>query len=193
MIIIPSGFVFYIYIRILRKLNKIDAKIKFRNCKEQLDKFDNRSHSKSNSEYSRPHQAHSRQENSITINTTRTNLNSITVESNSLNKSSSTINKEKEVKKSKHFDLYHLKHLRYANQFILMFISLIATAFVHAIFSIRTLIPNFFVIFYYWRPVLRVYIIIAISFVPMITVYFHPFRKEFIKNIKNKFQNRKKN
>ena len=182
MILIPSCFVFYIYIRIIRKLNKIDAKIKFRNCKEQ-------SNSKSNSEHSRSNQASSRHEtqNSITINTIRTNLNSITVESNSANKSSNTIYKE-ERKKSKHLDSYHIKHLRYANQFILMFFSLIATAFVHAIFSVRTLIPNYFVIFYYWRPVLRIYIIIAISFVPIISMYFHPLRKGFIKSIKKRIK-----
>ena len=75
------------------------------------------------------------------------------------------------------------KQKRFANQFILMCSSLIASSFVHAIFSLRTLI-NYFVVFYYWRPVLRAYIIVVISMIPIITLYYHPNRSKLFRRIK---------
>ena len=186
MIVIPSCSVFFIYIRIIRKLKSIDDKIKFKNNKKNLNNNENgNGNLTSYFDNSRPNQVSLKQEaeNPITIEAIRTNLDIITVESSSQIKATTTISKEDR----KYFDLYNFKHLRHANQFILMFSSLISTAFVHGLFSIRTLLPDYFVIFYYWRPVLRIYIIIAISFVPIISLYFHPLRKEFIKKFKKIF------
>lgn len=82
------------------------------------------------------------------------------------------------------------KNRRFANQFLLMCITVIVSSVVHTIFSLRSVISNFFTVFYYWRPFLRSYLVAVISFIPIITLYYHPSRNSIIKkikSIKNKF------
>ena len=82
------------------------------------------------------------------------------------------------------------KNRRFANQFLLMCITVIVSSVVHTIFSLRSVISNFFTVFYYWRPFLRSYLVTVISFIPIITLYYHPSSNSIIKkikSIKNKF------
>lgn len=74
------------------------------------------------------------------------------------------------------------KQHRFANQFIFMCISVIASAFVLSIFSLRDIIPNFFVVFFYPRPLLRIYINCSIMIVPLMSLYYHPQRKKLFRN-----------
>ena len=78
------------------------------------------------------------------------------------------------------------KQRTFSMQFIFMCISLVSSSFVLTIFQLRSVIPNFFSIFYYWRPVLRCYMNVALSIVPWTSIYFHPKRSEFIQKLKNK-------
>ena len=67
--------------------------------------------------------------------------------------------------------------MRFANQFILMCLVVVLTVCGISIFSLRGVIPNYFNIFYYWRPVIRCYIMFFSSLVPIFSFYFNPFRK----------------
>jgi hypothetical protein len=75
------------------------------------------------------------------------------------------------------------KNRRYANQFLIMCASVVATCFALSIFSLRNVINNYLVIFFYWRPILRIYNIFVVSFVPMLSLYYHPSRVNFLKRI----------
>ncbi|CAF1010635.1 unnamed protein product [Brachionus calyciflorus] len=75
------------------------------------------------------------------------------------------------------------KQRRFANQFILMCVSVIASAFVLSIFSLRGIIPNYFIIFFYWRPPLRIYLNCSIMIVPLISLYYHPNRGQFFNKV----------
>jgi hypothetical protein len=63
------------------------------------------------------------------------------------------------------------KQRRFAHQFLLMGFSVLASSFVTSIFALRNVINNYLSIFYYWRPVLRIYIILVISIVPLLSIY----------------------
>lgn len=69
------------------------------------------------------------------------------------------------------------KNRRFAHQFLLMCFTVIASVFANVIFSLRTVIVNFNIIFYYWRPILRSYLVFVISLIPIITVFYHPSRR----------------
>lgn len=71
------------------------------------------------------------------------------------------------------------KQKRFANQFFFMCLSVIASSIVLSIFTLRNVIPNFLNVFYYWRPVLRIYILSAISIVPLLSLYYHPSKIKF--------------
>lgn len=94
------------------------------------------------------------------------------------------------AKNSKSDHLSSRKQKRFANQFIYMCVSIVASDLVLAIFSLRSLIPNFFNIFYYVRPVLRILIVFSISLVPIVSLYYNPCRKKFIRDMKKRFLNR---
>jgi hypothetical protein len=65
------------------------------------------------------------------------------------------------------------KEKKFANQFILMCISVIVSDLVVSIFSVRGIIPNYFAIFFYWRPILRSTLQIAFSLIPIISIYYN--------------------
>ncbi|CAF0906131.1 unnamed protein product [Brachionus calyciflorus] len=75
------------------------------------------------------------------------------------------------------------KQKRFANQFILMCFSVIASSIVLSIFTLRNLIPNFLQIFFYWRPIFRVYILSAICIIPILGLFYHPNRSNLIKRV----------
>ena len=65
------------------------------------------------------------------------------------------------------------KEKRFATQFILMTISIVISSSVQCICTLRAVIPNFQIIFFYWRPVFRIIIIICFSFIPIISLYYN--------------------
>lgn len=73
------------------------------------------------------------------------------------------------------------KQQKFANQFILMCFSVIASSIVLSIFTLRNVIPNFVRVFYYWRPLFRIYILSAISIIPIIGLLYHPNRNFIFK------------
>lgn len=82
------------------------------------------------------------------------------------------------------------KQKRFANQFALMCLSVIATSIILSIFTLRNIIPRFLIIFHYWRPIFRIYILSAISVLPIIAVCYNPnrsFMLEKFKILKTKF------
>lgn len=62
---------------------------------------------------------------------------------------------------------------RFANQFVAMCIAVILNICGIATFSIRSLVPNYFVLFFYWRFVIRSFVLIMISLIPIISVVFN--------------------
>lgn len=84
--------------------------------------------------------------------------------------------------------LESIKQHRFANQFILMCASVVFSNMVLLIFGLRGIIYNFFVVFYYWRPVLRVFINGAISIVPVISLWYHPSRVRVKNLVVNSFK-----
>ena len=160
MIVIPSFFVFIIYIAIIRKLKKLNNKVGDENA------VDGRSNKPTSFKADR---------SSMHITHTTTHLDHI----NSLNRTN-----ESSTNPIKKDDRNIKKQERFANQFILMCLILVACGIVHAVFSSRALIPNYFNVLYYWRPVLKTYLMLAISFVPFISLYYHPGRSKFFSKIK---------
>ena len=79
--------------------------------------------------------------------------------------------------KIKKLALNNRRHQRLANQFFFMCCSVLACSFVHLAHSLRMLLPDYYETFYYWRPLLRSYLVVAITMIPLITLYFHPHRK----------------
>jgi hypothetical protein len=154
-IILPLIFIITIYILILVKLKKMGEKV-----------------GKSKSQ-NRP-ATEARGEQEIETGKRKTSKTNTAKNRNSLEApkdlKGQEINRSANTKKQK----------RFANQFILMCFSVLASSFVLSIFSLRNVIQNFLVIFYYWRPVLRIYIIIVISIVPLITMYYNPSRDKLL-------------
>lgn len=76
------------------------------------------------------------------------------------------------------------KQKRFANQFALMCLSVIATSIILSIFTLRNIIPRFLIIFHYWRPIFRVYILSAISILPLIAIFYHPNKSAMLEKFK---------
>ena len=79
--------------------------------------------------------------------------------------------------KIKKLVLNNRRHQRLANQFFFMCCSVLACTFVHLTFALRMIIPDYYEMFFYWRPLLRCYLVVAITMIPLITLYYHPSRK----------------
>lgn len=79
------------------------------------------------------------------------------------------------------------RELRFANQYILMCLIVILTICFISVFSLKGFIPNFFSVFYYWRPVIRTCILMLASMIPTLSFYFSPTRRRLIKLILDKF------
>lgn len=69
---------------------------------------------------------------------------------------------------------------RFANQFILMCLAVVLNICGISIFSVRALVPNYFVVFYYWRLVVRCWILVMVSLVPVLSLAFNPAIKQKI-------------
>lgn len=68
------------------------------------------------------------------------------------------------------------KEMKFANQFILLCSVVVLTIMGIAVFSFRTIIPNYFNVMYYWRPVIRCWIMFFSALVPIFSFYFNPSR-----------------
>jgi len=178
MIIIPSFFVFIIYIAIIRKLKKLNNKI----GNENTNTMDTHSNNQTSIRHEHNHR------HSITNNTAFSvhidHINTLHLNNNSVK----GIIKKDDKSNVKKDDRSIKKQACFANQFILMCLVLIACGIVQAVFSSRALIPNFFTVLYYWRPALKAYLMLAISFVPFISLYYHPDRSRLIYKIKKFFR-----
>jgi hypothetical protein len=80
------------------------------------------------------------------------------------------------------------KEQRFANQFVLMCLSIILSGCIMSIFQLRNVIYNYSNLLYYWRPALRAAIEMVISLVPIIAIYYHPSRGRVLNKIKVKVQ-----
>lgn len=69
------------------------------------------------------------------------------------------------------------REMKFANQFIIMCIIMTLSVCGTSVFGLRGVIPNYFNLFYYWRPVIRCYIMFFSSLIPIFSVYFNPLRK----------------
>jgi hypothetical protein len=164
MIILPSIVTIIIYCLIIRKLSILDKKIGVGTNASIINN---------------PQPAINNNSNSVLVSAlsqrriTVTNFNSV----------SSQIIQFNEIRNNSR------KNRRFANQFLFMCFTVIASSFVHTIFSLRSIIFNYYTIFYYWRPFLRSYLITVISLIPIITIYYHPSRHlilKWLRSIKNK-------
>ena len=70
----------------------------------------------------------------------------------------------------------HYKEIKFAYQFILMCLVVVLTICGIFVFSLRNVIPNFYAIFYYLRPVIRCWILLFSSLIPILSIYFSPIR-----------------
>lgn len=75
------------------------------------------------------------------------------------------------------------REMRFANQFILLCATVVLTVCGNSIFGLRGVIPNYFNLFYYWRPVIRCHIMFFSAFVPILSFYFNPLRKKMFRRI----------
>lgn len=162
MVIIPSIITLVIYYLIIRKLSILDKKI---GVVASLS---------------------SNQDELATNNNIKTPIvSNHTSLSRRKDQDSNTNSTPSQIKNINEVRMHSKKNHRFAKQFLLMCFTVIASSIVHTIFSLRSVIPDFFIIFYYWRPVLRSYLIIVISLIPIITIYYHPSRHQVIKKIKS--------
>lgn len=76
------------------------------------------------------------------------------------------------------------KEKSFALHFFLMCASVLLTSAVFAVFYQNNVMPNYFVVLYYWLPVLRVIVLTGFSLIPIISLYFHPSRPRLFKYIK---------
>lgn len=70
---------------------------------------------------------------------------------------------------------------RFANQFILMCLVVVLNICGISIYGVRALVPNYFAVFFYWRPVVRCWILVMASLVPIISVVFNPNFKRIVR------------
>lgn len=74
-------------------------------------------------------------------------------------------------------DHHKITEMRFANQFIIMCLIVVLALIGIIITGLRGVIPNFFSLFYYWRPVIRCYIMFTSSVFPIFSLVFNPFRR----------------
>lgn len=74
---------------------------------------------------------------------------------------------------------------RYANQFILMCACVVLNICGISVFSVRALVPNFFSVFFYVRPVIRAWIAVMASLVPIISLVYNPYFKIIFSRFKS--------
>lgn len=72
------------------------------------------------------------------------------------------------------------KEMKFANQFILLCLLVVLTIMGIAIFSFRGVIPNYFNVMYYWRSVIRCYIMFFSTLVPIFAFYNNPSRNRLV-------------
>lgn len=72
---------------------------------------------------------------------------------------------------------------RFAKQFALMCVSMILSAGLLALIWMRNVVPDYWDIFHYWRPIFRLLISISVSFIPVISIYFNPNRKRIFSQL----------
>lgn len=78
--------------------------------------------------------------------------------------------------------------IRFANQYVLMCLIVILTICFISVFSLKGVLPDFFRIFFYWRPVIRTCILLLASMIPTLSFYFSPAKKKLVKLCVNKFR-----
>lgn len=108
--------------------------------------------------------------NSRAENATRTFME----QTSNSNTTSSTGGGGRQVKISKK------KEMRFANQFILLCLLVVLTILGIAVFSFRGVIPNYFNVMYYWRSVIRCYIMFFSALVPIFAFYNNPSRGRLV-------------
>lgn len=64
------------------------------------------------------------------------------------------------------------REMNCANQFIMMCLTVVLANFAIATSNLRGVIPNYFTIMFYWRPVLRCLIMIMSAMLPILSVYY---------------------
>lgn len=63
---------------------------------------------------------------------------------------------------------------RFAQQFILMCLVVVLNICGISIYSIRAVVPNYFLVFFYWRYIVRCWILVMVSLVPILSLAFNP-------------------
>lgn len=80
------------------------------------------------------------------------------------------------------------KERQFAVHFILMCASVVLTNVVFSVFYQTNIMPNYFLVLYYYLPVLRILVAIGVSLLPISSLYFHPVRARFTDSLKQKFK-----
>lgn len=91
---------------------------------------------------------------------------------------------------SQKFQLDSEREKRFANQFVLMCLSVVLNICGLSIFSVRTLVPDYFAVFYYVRPCVRSFVLVMTSLVPILSFAFNPYVKHLLKRSANRFASR---
>ena len=81
-----------------------------------------------------------------------------------------------------------LREIRFANQYVLMCIIVVLTICCISVFSLKGILRNFFVLFFYWRPFFRTCVLLLASMIPILSFYFNPARKKFFKFVRDKIK-----
>ena len=124
-------------------------------------------------------QAAAKSQNKVSLaNTDSSALDGAVVSGRS--KKSLTVQDSKKLRKS--YD----KQKTFAYQLIFMCVALLASSVVLVIFLLRNM-PNYFTIFYYFRPIFRMYLVSAMTIVPLTCLYYHPAKTVFFRNIKYQY------
>ena len=169
LIIIPVPTVIIIYARIMNKLNMLSSNVTSEK-KAQGVQLDTASTAVS--------QAATKSQSKISLaNTDSSAVDGVSRRS----KKSLTIKDTRKLRKS--YD----KQKTFAYQLIFMCVALVASSFVLVIFLLRNM-PNYFIIFYYFRPIFRIYLVLAMTIVPLTCLYYHPAKTGFLRRIKSQYQ-----
>ena len=165
LIIIPVPTVIYIYACIMKKLKMLSSKVsQGQGSSVPIERF-----SSANTQNA-PH-SHSRSQ---------------IQENQSI---SGTFRSQKSLNDSNRANDSYDKQKTFAYQLITMCVSLCASSLVFVIFQLRGL-PNYFTVFYYYRPVLRAYLLIAMSMVPVTCLYYHPAKRRLLRKIRSSYQSK---
>lgn len=79
---------------------------------------------------------------------------------------------------------HRVREMRFANQFIVMCTVVILSSFGFILTGLKSIIPDYFSIFYYWRPVFRIYIVFFCSLIPLLVLFFNPFGRRVFRYFK---------